>query len=225
MPYALLVVALFLVVVLVLPKLVHANPSSIATGARKTLAGSVFAMSAFFALRGLLPIAITLFIAAVAIYGAQRGFGRTGKRSEGQKSTVKTSVLSMWLDHDTGHMDAEVLSGQFAGRHLSELALADLLIVLQDCVEANDQSSEIMMSYLNRMHPDWREGAGVSSKSSDRMSRAEALEILGLEDGATQEQVRKAYRTMMKKHHPDNGGSAWFAARINEANRTLTDKS
>ena len=57
------------------------------------------------------------------------------------------------------------------------------------------------------------------------MSRAEALEILGLEDGATQEQVRKAYRTMMKKHHPDNGGSAWFAARINEANRTLTGKS
>jgi len=223
MPYALLVIAVFLAAVFLLPRFVTANPSTVANGARRTLAGSVFAMSAFFALRGLLPIAIALFIAAVAIYGAQKGFGRAQK-STGQKSAVRTSILSMWLDHDSGGMDGEVIAGRHAGKTLSSMALPDLLELLGECITAKDQSETLMMTYLDRVHPDWRShGAGQSGQAGS-MSRADALDILGLKQDASEKEVRVAYLKMMKKHHPDNGGSAWFAARINEANQVLSGK-
>nr|WP_242480403.1 DnaJ domain-containing protein [Rhodovibrio sodomensis] len=53
------------------------------------------------------------------------------------------------------------------------------------------------------------------------MSRAEALEILGLPEGASREEVQRAYRSLIKKLHPDTGGSDWFAAKLNEAKRVL----
>ncbi len=220
MPYALIAVAVFLAVVLLLPKLASANPSTVAGGFRHSLAGSVFAMSAFFALRGLFPIAVSLFLVALALYGAQKGFGRT-QRSSGQKSSVRTSVLSMWLVHDTGEMDGDVIAGKFAGKQLSQLKLPELIDLLGECIAAKDQSESLLTAYLDRMHPEWREQGKQAGAGSSSMSRADALEILGLEEGATKKEIRAAYRAMMKQHHPDNGGSQWFAARINEANQVL----
>ncbi len=54
-----------------------------------------------------------------------------------------------------------------------------------------------------------------------RMSRGEALEVLGLEDGASDDDIRAAHRRLIKQNHPDVGGSDWLAARINAAKRAL----
>lgn len=53
------------------------------------------------------------------------------------------------------------------------------------------------------------------------MSRREALEVLGLDDGATSDDVRREYKKLMKKLHPDLGGSGYLAAKINEAKDVL----
>jgi len=53
------------------------------------------------------------------------------------------------------------------------------------------------------------------------MSRDEALRILGLNDGATKEDIIAAYRKQIKKNHPDLGGSDWVTSRINKAKETL----
>lgn len=53
--------------------------------------------------------------------------------------------------------------------------------------------------------------------SQGPMTRAEALEILGLEDGASRQQIKDAYTRLMKKVHPDQEGSKWMAAKLNEA--------
>tara|TARA_B100000886_G_C20343724_1_gene457747 strand:- start:532 stop:978 length:447 start_codon:yes stop_codon:yes gene_type:complete len=56
---------------------------------------------------------------------------------------------------------------------------------------------------------------------SSSMSRDEALRILGLNDGATKEDIIAAYRKQIKKNHPDLGGSDWVTSRINKAKETL----
>jgi len=53
------------------------------------------------------------------------------------------------------------------------------------------------------------------------MSRKEALEVLGLREGASGDEINAAYRRLMAINHPDKGGSDWMAAKLNEARRIL----
>jgi len=54
------------------------------------------------------------------------------------------------------------------------------------------------------------------------MTRAEALDVLGIPDGASREEIKTAYKRLIKKVHPDQEGSAWMAAKLNEAHDMLT---
>jgi hypothetical protein len=65
-------------------------------------------------------------------------------------------------------------------------------------------------------------GAGAMPPRSQRMTRKEALDVFGLDDSATREDVQREYRRLMRKIHPDLGGSSYLAAKINEAKDVLT---
>ncbi len=142
----------------------------------------------------------------------------------GTTSSVESDFLSMTLDHDTARMDGIVRKGAFAGRMLGALGLDDLLKLYAEC--ATDANSlRLMEAYLDRrFQADWRKAtqSAPDTKSPDGpMSRAEALAELGLTEGATEAQIREAYRRRMRQVHPDHGGTDAQAARVNRARDVL----
>jgi hypothetical protein len=56
------------------------------------------------------------------------------------------------------------------------------------------------------------------------MTEEQAYQILGLQPGATAEEIGRAHRTLMKKIHPDQGGSTELAARANAAKDILAKR-
>ncbi|MBB3808661.1 DnaJ domain-containing protein [Pseudochelatococcus contaminans] len=61
----------------------------------------------------------------------------------------------------------------------------------------------------------------VNRTGQGRMTEEEALEVLGLQPGATEAQIREAHRTLMKRLHPDQGGTNYLASRVNQAKDVL----
>ena len=56
---------------------------------------------------------------------------------------------------------------------------------------------------------------------SRAMSAADARALLGVSPGASVQDIRDAHRRLIAKVHPDNGGSAELASRVNLARDTL----
>ena len=54
-----------------------------------------------------------------------------------------------------------------------------------------------------------------------RMSAADARALLGVTPAASLDDIRDAHRRLIAKVHPDSGGSAELAARVNLARDTL----
>lgn len=68
-----------------------------------------------------------------------------------------------------------------------------------------------------------RGSAGRQSRDT-AMSRAEALEVLGLPPAASAEDIIAAHRRLIARLHPDKGGTAYLAARINLARQVLLQR-
>lgn len=142
------------------------------------------------------------------------------------RSDVETAWLRMTLEHATGAMDGLVLQGEFRGRRLGELSQAELLDLLATLRVADADSAALLESYLDALGLDWRSarpdaGQGGGAQAGGTMTRAEAAMILGVPEDADHEAVSRAWREAMKRNHPDQGGSAYLAARINEARDVL----
>ena len=84
-------------------------------------------------------------------------------------------------------------------------------------------------AYQNHDQPgstDSEDPFGESARASaarprSGMSAAEAREVLGVDENADRDQIMKAYRELMRKMHPDQGGSTFLAKQINEAKQVL----
>ena len=61
----------------------------------------------------------------------------------------------------------------------------------------------------------------TKSVNFKKMDRDEALEILGLDRKATKDEIIERYNKLIKKNHPDLGGSEWITKRINKARDIL----
>lgn len=154
---------------------------------------------------------------------------RDPTRGGSGRSSLSTAWLDISLEHGSGTVEGTVKRGRFAGRSLASLAVEELVELLAECRSDDTESASVVEAYLDRVHgPAWREretgGAGGGSERGSRkaaMSRDEAYAVLGLKPGAAEAEIREAYHRLMKKLHPDQGGSDYLAARLNEARDLL----
>ncbi|MEM9810774.1 MAG: hypothetical protein AAF788_06070 [Pseudomonadota bacterium] len=58
-----------------------------------------------------------------------------------------------------------------------------------------------------------------------QMERTEALAVLGLEGEPSKDAIHAAHKRMILRAHPDQGGSDYLAAKVNEARRILLAKN
>jgi hypothetical protein len=97
--------------------------------------------------------------------------------------------------------------------------LMPLLRYLPFAKRLYDQRARTKVPPSNGSAPPGSNGGSRHTRSG--MSRAEALDILGLPPNASPEDAEREYRRLMKKVHPDAGGSDYLAAKLNQARETL----
>jgi hypothetical protein len=185
-------------------------------------------LAVFLGLRGELWVAIPLGTFGLGLLGwmpfGPAGFSQRTQKSAGQASRVRSSVLEMELDHDSGAMRGRFTAGPHQGQDLDGISVAALAALLPGL---DEESRALLLAYLDRRDPTWSEhaqgdaAAGRAFAPTGKMSDEEAYQILGLQPGAGAEDVARAHRSLMKKLHPDQGGSTYLAARVNEAKEVL----
>ncbi|MGL4285991.1 MAG: DnaJ domain-containing protein [Phreatobacter sp.] len=210
-----------------------ANPKWLSKQMRKIGGVAAIAFALFLMARGQLELAIASGIAGATLLGLVPGQGMlggwnpVGNKTPRQTSSVRSRFVEMELDIDTGRMSGRFVAGSLAGQTLEQISIARLL---QAFAEIDGESAALLEAYLDRRDPRWREhaegnaGAGQGGPpASSAMTKEEAYQILGLQPGADEQAIRGAHRTLMKKLHPDQGGSTWLASRVNQAKDVLLE--
>ena len=188
--------------------------------------------AAFLFFRGHIEVAVPLGLTGLGLLGwgpfASTGWFQRTQKTPGQVSRVRSPFVEMELDHDSGSMRGTILAGRHQGAALDALDLTTLLGLL---AEFDADSRALLAAYLDRREPGWREhaqdGAAAGQRSEQgpartgKMTEDEAYQILGVPAGAEAAEIKRAHRTLMKKLHPDQGGSTYLAAQINEAKEIL----
>lgn len=216
------------------------EPARAAQALKWTLGAAAVGVAIFLAATGRLAGAVAAIAALAPLLLHGRSLWRrvksAGGPSGGQRSTVETAMLRMILDHDSGTIAGDVMAGEFKGRKLEDLSLSNLLDLLGDCRSHDPQAASLLEAYLDKRFGDsWRQSGRQSGRNSGQgggqessaargrtaMTREEAYEILGLAPGATENEIKAAYHRLMLKLHPDQGGSNYLAAKINQARDIL----
>jgi DnaJ domain len=210
----------------------RADPKQAARLLRTLGGGAALVFAVFLLLRGEIGVAISVGAVGLGLLGWvslwPAGFASRTQKSAGQTSRVRTACLEMELDHDSGAMRGRILAGRLEGSSLDAL---DPQTLVQLLGEFDRDSRDLLATYLDRRQPGWREHAqsdaaagrsgGTRAASGGKMTEEEAYQVLGIEAGASAQDITRAHRTLMKKLHPDQGGTTYLAARVNEAKDVL----
>src|SRR5689334_14363737 len=221
---ALIGIVALLIILWFMHKYVQANPKGMAYALQK--GGGILALiaAAFVTARGELAVGLPLALMGFGLLG----WLKTGSFGFwGQAETVarrRTAFLDIEIDQASGLIRGRVIAGRRAGSDLDALDDATLEALR---MEVDDESRRLLAAYLDRRrsargeHAQHDAHTRRAAPASGKMSEQEAYQILGLEPGAGAEEIGRAYRALMKKLHPDQGGPTYLAARINEAKEVL----
>jgi hypothetical protein len=225
---------LFLLAISALKAFAAADPAMLARVIRQGGGGAALLAGAILLLRGRFDMALGLGGLGAWLLGLRGGsLSRMFQASGGSKarkvSCVRSAMIEMELAHDSGKMRGTVLAGPNEGKSLDAMTRPQCEALYELCCADDPDGARLMEAYLDRRFAGWRSaaqnprdpGRGGTRRRTQTMSEDEAYEVLGLQKGASEEDVIRSHRVLMKKLHPDHGGSTNLAARVNEAKDVL----
>lgn len=208
------------------------NLASLLAILRVVIGGGSLLVAAILGLGGRVgPASILAAIGASVLFRGRLGpidFNTT-QTPKGQASSVKSRFIAMHLDHENGDMAGQVIAGGLKGSDLADLD-EDKSRQLYAEISNDPDSLALFETWFDKYRDGWRDyfggpagqqndGAANSGSAIDTL--AEAYAILGLQPGASEEEIQAAHRRMMKSVHPDQGGSTYLATKVNEAKDML----
>ena len=193
---------------------------------------ALLALSVLLALRGRIELGFAAAAVGLWLLEGRGVVARLAARWDPRAALRARTGAIVWFRALAGALpDGRVRVGPHDGRRLSQLSMHELRVVLAVCASRDPEDARRLEAYLDGRHPGWRVDAERDRDPGPRgalqpgaMSQEEAYQVLGLERGATLEEVRAAHRILMKRLHPDQGGSVERAARVNAARDRLTNR-
>ena len=176
--------------------------------------------------RGQVWIALALLGGAAVLLRLLVGTADWRRDAAEHVARVVTDHLDLRIDSRSGRARGRIIKGFFKGRRIEGLRPVELAHLWHDCRFGDAQSAEIVARILDAVHPSWREDLARDEGTAPggapaQMTLKEAREILGVDERASDEEIRRSHRELMQRLHPDRGGSNYLAAKVNEAKALL----
>ena len=166
----------------------------------------------------IIPVAKALFIWGSRALPLLRMAGRF----KSTPSQFRTQSLLVTINFANGQISGEILTGDFAGKQLSELSSDELQALMEQLKNTDRESYILLQAYLLRSgSSNYQSSDSYQPNNYTELSGNEAYEVLGLPTTASKDEVIKAHKRLMQRLHPDRGGSDYLAAKINAAKDKL----
>lgn len=137
-------------------------------------------------------------------------------QQQSKPSVFTTPHIRLIIDTKTGHITGELLSGDFTQQPLEALTEEQLQTQLQQWQQTEPESARLLYAYMQRRFTQ-NSHQSHDKETANINTREEALNILGLEEGADKKAIIAAHKSLIQKLHPDRGGSHYLAAKVNQA--------
>jgi len=131
------------------------------------------------------------------------------------KPKINTKYLQIEIILQSRQATINIMEGNFKGRSFSSLSQNEVSKLLEE-LKLNDPRGFNILNVIISQNKQ-----STSSTDKSQMTEEEALSILGLKKGSSDEDIKKSYYDLMKKFHPDKDGNNYLSNLITEAKNKL----